>query len=327
MTVKPMLAAAITGAELGKQQYPKIIQPKLDGVRAVINNGYTQSRSGKQLPNWFVSNFMAVLNREFPAFHMIDGELIVGEPTDKAVCMNTTSGIMSYHGEPDFKYYVFDLVDPTQRYIDRYKVLANIIERVPAAYASRIVLVPNLEVRNAEQAMGAIAGFIGDGHEGAILRDPVGLYKHGRSTLKQGILLKYKDIQDDEAYVIGFDELHHNMNVATTSELGFTKRSSHKEAMIAGGKLGALVVWSPKWPSIFKIGTGFDDVARIDIWSKRDYYLYKPVTFKYLAAGIKMLPRHPVFKVWRPLTDQDTIEISLFTQMEKHAKEYERGQQ
>ena len=45
-----------------------------------------------------------------------------------------------------------------------------------------------------------------DGYEGLMLRDPNGVYKFGRSTVKENILLKVKDFMDDEAEIISFRE-------------------------------------------------------------------------------------------------------------------------
>ena len=77
--------------------------------------------------------------------------------------------------------------------------------------------------------------FLEIGAEGVMLRSPTGPYKQGRSTLKEGYLLKVKQFTDAEARVIGFDEKMHNANEADVGELGQTKRSSHAENLIPTG--------------------------------------------------------------------------------------------
>jgi DNA ligase-1 len=128
-----------------------------------------------------------------------------------------------------------------------------------------------------------------------MLRDPNGRYKFGRSTAKEGILLKVKRFSDAEAVIVGFEERMHNGNPATTDALGHTERSSHKENLTGRGDLGALVVKCELFESEFNIGTGFDDATRKEIWDNRETYLGKVVKFKYQTAGMKDVPRFPVY--------------------------------
>ncbi|ORZ29942.1 hypothetical protein BCR44DRAFT_1465456 [Catenaria anguillulae PL171] len=66
------------------------------------------------------------------------------------------------------------------------------------------------------------------GFEGVIVRSPDSPYKCGRSTLKQQWMLKVKQFVDDEAEVVGFEELLHNNNESSVDERGYLKRSSTK---------------------------------------------------------------------------------------------------
>jgi DNA ligase-1 len=142
-----------------------------------------------------------------------------------------------------------------------------------------------------------------EGHEGLMLRHPDATYKFGRSTVRQQGLLKVKAFEDDEALVVGFEELYRNLNEAFTSETGYTKRSTHQENKVPGNTMGALIVQSPKWNSTFNIGTGFSADDRQKIWDNRGAFQNKFVKFKYLKAGMKDVPRHPVFLSWRDPID------------------------
>ena len=130
------------------------------------------------------------------------------------------------------------------------------------------------------------------------MRDPNGLYKQGRSTLKQGWLLKVKRFLDAEAVVVGLVEKMHNNNEATLDERGYTKRSSHKENKVLANTLGALTVYSGEFGE-FDIGTGLDDNLRQLIWNNKGDYVGKLVKFKYFPIGIKDKPRLPVFLGFR----------------------------
>lgn len=304
--IKPMLAASVSTEDLAKLSYPKIVQIKYDGIRAVLNNGRTQTRSGKLVPNESIQKFFADLSQYHPeaSAYGLDGEILVGEPNSPNICMKTTSGVMSKSGDPDFTFYAFDLVNLAGHlYTARRQILQILIERLPASFKNRIKLVSEFEANTPDEVLDYYGQFIGHGLEGAILRDPTATYKYGRSTLKQQKLLKIKDFRDAEALVVGFEELHRNHNEATTNSLGYTTRSSHKGNLEAAGTLGALIVKAPEWNAPFRIGTGFDAAYRQQIWNTRHLYKGRLVKFKYLAAGIKDLPRHPVFISFRDPTD------------------------
>jgi DNA ligase-1 len=148
------------------------------------------------------------------------------------------------------------------------------------------------------------------GAEGAVTRDPRGLYKFGRATEKQQWMLKVKPFVDAEAVVVAVEELMHNENEPETNQLGRTRRSSHKEGKVGGGKLGALRVvalshWDQDLNHIsdsaprFRIGTGFTDADRKLLWAQRDELFGRIVKYKSMKVGAKDAPRHPVFLGFR----------------------------
>ena len=141
------------------------------------------------------------------------------------------------------------------------------------------------------------------GYEGVILRDPNSMYKHGRSTAKEGGLLKVKRFEDGEAGILAVEEQMHNGNEATTNELGRTQRSSHKENKVPMGKLGALVCKDLVTGIQFSIGTGFTDKLRKDMWAHRDTLIGATVKYKSFKIGVKDAPRHPVFLGMRDVDD------------------------
>lgn len=285
-TFKPMLASP---ADLNNLRFPLLCSTKLDGIRAVVINGVLMSRSLKPIPNKHVQKL-------FGAYEYFDGELIVGPATAKNCFNVTTSGVMSVDGEPDVFFHVFDHVaDHTSRYSLRAKRLKA------ANKAKRLVLVPQTLVNSLEELLALEEKCLTEGYEGLILRDPDAGYKFGRSTAKEGILLKLKRFQDDEAHIVGLVEQMHNGNEATTNELGRTKRSSHKENKTGKNTLGAFQVL---WKGIeFEIGTGMDDELRQRVWDNREKYIGKLVKFKYFPVGVKDKPRHPVFLSFRDERD------------------------
>ena len=284
---KPMLACE---ADLTKLKLPLLASPKLDGIRAIVRDGVVYSRSNKPIPNKFVQE-------QFSMYEYFDGELIVGEPTAHDVYRQTTSHVMS-HDKVDFPvaFYVFDHVEyPVNTYLNRWKLVHKAL--------------PNKVVRHSQQTIHTLtqlAAFEQDcldlGYEGLILRDPDAPYKMGRSTMKEGYLLKLKRFIDAEAEVIGFEERMANNNVATISELGRTKRSSHQANKSGRGDLGALVCRTPEGIE-FNIGTGFTDSERDQLWRDRDQISGRIAKYKFFPVGVKEAPRHPVFLGWRDRSD------------------------
>jgi len=135
-----------------------------------------------------------------------------------------------------------------------------------------------------------------------MLRSPDSRYKCGKSTAKEGILLKMKRFLDAEAIVIGFEEEQSNTNEKEKDELGLSKRSSKKAGKVPAGTLGALLMKSLDGKMSFGIGIGFDDETRKTIWDNRSKYLGKIASYKYQEIG-KSAPRFPVFLTFRSKLD------------------------
>ncbi len=296
--LKPMLAAQYEEDRVARQ-LPLFIQPKFDGIRAMLYEGQLLSRSFKPIPNVHIRK---TIEAQVDWMEGFDGELIIGNPNTHDVYGRTNSAVMSHGGEPDFRYYVFDIVDPNSSFSDRHTWLANMIPKLRNRGIHWIYPVETFLCNTLEEIKTREEQLIEDGYEGAILRRPTASYKFGRATPLQGQLIKIKRYTDAEAVVVGFDELMHNDNEATKSELGYTVHSSHKENMRPGNKLGALKC-KGKYDSgeeyEVDLGTGFSDADRIEIWNNRDSYLGKLAKFKYFEVGMKDRPRHPVFLGFR----------------------------
>lgn len=288
-----MLAATLKKGQEKDLKFPLWASPKIDGVRMYIKDGVGYTRSNKLIPNKYVQSIIESASSEWDGY---DGELVVGKPYDKDVYNNTSGAVRRESGEPDVTFCVFDYCDiPDLDYANRLwllsefrtvandDLLADIVELVDTKL---ITSYEELEVYEQE--------VLAQGYEGVILRSPTALYKQGRSTLKEQCMIKLKRFLDAEAEIIGFEELMHNHNQAVTNELGLTERSSHKENLEGGNKLGALICKTPEGVE-FKIGTGFNDAQRQEFWKRRDELLGHLVTYKYFSHGIKEAPRHPVF--------------------------------
>ncbi len=282
MIKQPMLANNTIPDLYTEVKYPCYIQPKFDGIRCIGINGVAYSRKMKPIPNKHIQQWFSANN-----VHGLDGELMVVGDFN-----NVQSAVMSEDGTPDFYYMVYDYWDSDKDYIERLKLLRNNL--LYNDYGAVVFAATTLVVGDAEEAIKLTANFVNEGMEGAMLRSFNGKYKQGRSTMKEGYLLKVKTFLDDEAVIVGFEEKMTNTNTKETDERGYSKRSSKKEGLFPANTLGSLQV---DWNGVvFNIGSGFNDEQRKEIWDNQEKYLGKFVTFKYQELSSYGVPRFPVFK-------------------------------
>jgi DNA ligase-1 len=282
---KPMLAGTY---EPEKAKFPYAVTPKIDGIRFVMVNGVALSRSFKPIRNAYVQN---LLTTSLP--DGVDGELTCGD-----TFQSSSSGIMSADGQPDFKCWIFDYVDPTAEHIAPYS------ERIGHHHLSQLethvfvrVLRPTM-VANDDELRVLEERYLEEGFEGVMVRDPHGTYKFGRSTVKENTLLKVKRFLDDEAVIIDIQEKQHNNNAAEQDAFGRTKRSTSQEGKVGAGTAGTLVARNAHGVE-FGIGTGMDDAMRAKIWANPSLYIGQMVKYKYFPVSVKDRPRHPVFLGFR----------------------------
>lgn len=277
---KTMLAGTLKNWT--KVKYPVYATPKLDGIRCLVVDGKVLSRTFKDIPNKYIREHLKYMNGNY------DGELICPGKTFNEI----QSLVMRENGEPDFVYCVFDIIDLNLGYLDRMKLLSEL------NYEKCLSLIP-IKIEN-EQELRLIESRYSDvGHEGVMIRTANSPYKQGRSTEREGYLLKIKRFKDSEAVIIGVEEKLKNNNEAIIDKLGYKKRSSHKSNLIPTNTLGSLIVRDLKTNVEFGIGSGFDDALKKEIWDNTEQYLGKIVTYKYQEHGTKNKPRSPIFKGFR----------------------------
>jgi DNA ligase-1 len=286
---KPMLASSEIPNLYEDVKYPCYIQPKLDGIRCLAIDGVAYSRKMKPIPNQYVQKVFKELN-----LHGLDGELMVHGDFN-----SVQSAIMSEDGEPEFYLAVYDYWDSDLPYSDRAALYTTkIFEINKPLFVKRVI---SEFVNTPEEAERAVAKYVEQGYEGGILRSPNGRYKQGRSTFKEGFLLKLKSFHDSEAVVIGFEEKMSNENTLETDERGYAKRSSKKEGMVPANTLGSLQV---DWNGVvFNIGSGFTDIQRKEIWGNKENYIGKLANFSYQELSKYGVPRFPVWRGFRSELD------------------------
>lgn len=287
---KPMLACECS--DISQVKFPILASSKLDGIRCTIFNGVAYSRSLKPIPNKFVQSWAKENAKDLEGF---DGELILGNPNEEAVFNRTTSFVMSHDKVEDFSFWVFDLVTD-----DTSKTRQEALESI---FSSKVIPRCQLLNQTLVNSPGELEAFeekqLQEGFEGTMLKDPQGLYKFGRSTIKGGQLLKRKVFVDAEFEVVGYEPKYHNTNEATTNELGRTERSSSKEGLVALEQLGSLTLKTAEG-KIFSVGSGFDDTMRNQFWGEKETLIGKYAKVKYFPIGMLYgIPRLPIFLGFR----------------------------
>lgn len=307
---QPLLASPVEGAV----KFPVYGSPKLNGIRCIIRDGVALSRKLKPIPNAYVQQRLKGLPDG------LDGELIVGATTATDVWNRSQSGVMSETGVPDFRFWLFDIVSDCI-FSARFNDLARIVETYQDVHPIGLVSQRLLETQ--EELIDLEKLYVDDlGYEGVMLRSRDGKYKYGKSTNKEGYLLKWKRFFDTEAEVTGYVERMKNNNTQERDERGYAKRSKAKAGLVGCDTLGALKCRTGVWPDgscglpkegvpvgerewvdfgemewvDFEIGSGFTDADRAALWARRYTTLVGSIhKFKYQVLTPKKIPLLPVW--------------------------------
>lgn len=295
---RPLLAATIDGDDdVHRLEYPLMASVKIDGIRCLIHPQLGPvTRSLKEVPNRYIHRALMEL---FEQGLFFDGELITRSQDDTEGLYNddfntVQSYVMSRGGQPNFRYVCFDMVTPQtpdMGFKTRHSLMHTLALTEAPAFVSPLV---HLEVDTPEQLLEFEQEAINMDYEGIMTRHVDGPYKEGRSTFKQGILLKLKRWADAEGTIIGWEELMVNENNPEINLMGLQERKKRKDGMIHGEMLGAFIL-DTEWGEL-RIGSGMDVSFRTRVWENPKEYQGQLVNFKFQKHGTKNLPRFPIFK-------------------------------
>lgn len=318
---KPMLAASKPRDYTDQQFYDRIVfpviaTPKLDGIRCVTRDlprppGFVSeafSRSLKPIPNCHIAK---LIGQHCPPG--LDGEIMtyssdLFDQERKVRSFNDIqSDVMCFSGAPDFQYHIFDFHvehSPMEMYTKRLKYLSEQLIHTLPSWCKLVTATP---IESLSQLLEYEAEQVAAGYEGICFRDPNSPYKYGRSTLREGWLVKVKRFITEEAVIIGAYEEMQNNNPTTLGNTGYAERSSHKANMIGKGRLGGFTVnisqGIDKEPLKFNVGSGFTADQRLLYWNTRENLIGKIVTIKHMPHGAKDVPRIPIFVGFRDERD------------------------
>lgn len=285
--------------DLDSLTYPMFASAKLDGVRCIIKEGEIVSRTLKPIRNKNVKAMLQMLADQ----NKNDGWVFDGELYSHMVSFQEIVGCVMSHDKPlppGLFYAVIDMMrldewneETSSSFSVHYKDMHIIAHAGTAPHIRRI---KQTLVHDADEARHAFDVFLGYSYEGLMLRCPTRGYKHGRTTLKENWLFKFKNWLDYDGEIIEVIEKKAMKEGIERKKdaMGHLEHSHKKDDYEQVGTMGALRVRLDAGREV-KIGTwkGLTDETRQSLWDDRENIVGRWVRFKGQAAGIKDLPRIP----------------------------------
>lgn len=165
--MKPLLAHVY---EPHRVTYPCYVQPKLNGIRALYQNGCFQSRDELPFPTGLLDHLAVPLRKVFGPEVILDGELYRhGWPLQRIL-----SAVTPVRGEPNedtaqVEYHVFDVVDFEKNFHERFTRIAPSVH-LPERRHGAVRFVQWDMPDSPEEADRFYSRVVADGYEGMMYR-------------------------------------------------------------------------------------------------------------------------------------------------------------
>ena len=279
MRKKPMLAYPVSKKPIDYSK-PVFIQPKLDGVRCLIQTDpykikvVAYSRTGKV---W--KNIDHILNELIPFFShhpnvILDGELYNHDLRDNfekiisLVRKTKPTDEDRLEASKKTQFHCYDIIDENMAFVER---MAFIYKNVPQSYC--IEHVTTTRVATESSAKVFHQENLDNGYEGSIVRTNDTYHCNRSHNLR-----KFKDFSDAEAYIVGYEE-------------GKGKRVGTLGKFIMQDEDGNKFGCPP--------GKGYNYKEMKDMLDNIHKYMGQTATFTYFERTKKGSYRHPLFKTIR----------------------------
>ena len=281
MRKKPMLAYPASAKPIDYSK-PTFIQPKLDGVRCVIQNekreGYevvtAYSRTGKEWKN--INHILGQLRPFFDKYPnvILDGELYNHDLRDNfekiisLVRKTKPTDEDRLEASELTQFHCYDTIMEHMSFDNRDEFIKQSLILLPSVH-----LVDTIMVFDEDEAQSIHRSNLSKGYEGSIVRTN-GTYQCKRSHN----LRKFKDFQDAEAYIVGYEE-------------GKGKRAGHLGKFIMQDEDGNKFGCPP--------GKGYNYKDMKKMLENIHEYMGQTATFTYFERTKAGSYRHPLFKAIR----------------------------
>lgn len=267
--LKPMLATPIDKVKPESICWKtSVVQPKLDGHRALYKDGVLYSRQGKVLEH-LDHIVLAIKDSGLGDFHL-DGEIYLHGQS----LQDLSRLIKKYTPETlSLEYHIYDQI-ALAPFLSRIGELAE--HKAEGNWDNVLQAVPTDRVSNLEEMMDWHNYYRAQGYEGTMLRFSLDDYATDK---RSRTLLKIKEFHDAEFKVIGFEE-------------GKPKHS--------GGHVYQVPVWICETAGGTFNVTAQGDMAEKDVqWAARESLVGKMLTVKYHYLSKDGIPQLPVALRWR----------------------------
>lgn len=296
-------------------QFPQLVSPKIDGIRAVVRN-VVEADYASLDNNAGVIETPTVLSRNLEKFRSrqvaqrfsnmlhCDGELAY-DPI-AADCLHVTQGHVSSFDKPceTLKFYLFDWCEDAmcgEPYYIRHERLTEFAETIKNPF---VEVIPQEHVDSLEELLEAEAKYLEMGYEGIMFRNPVGHYKHNRATYLENLIYKLKRFTDSEAIIEDIIEGETNTNARETDARGFSKRSAAKAGMIPNGMVKHFVCRDIKTGELVNVMPGvLKHAQRKHILEHKEEFVGKILTYRFFGYGVKDRLRFSRFVSFREKWD------------------------
>ena len=286
MRKKPMLAYPVSAKPIDYSK-PIFIQPKLDGVRCVIQAELIKiihedyvvlvtaySRTGKEWKN--IDHILEQLRPFFDKFPnvILDGELYNHDLRDNfekiisLVRKTKPTDEDRLEASKLTQFHCYDTIMEHMSFDNRDEFIKQSLMLLPSVH-----LVDTIMVFDEDEAQSIHRSNLKKGYEGSIVRTN-GTYQCKRSHN----LRKFKDFQDAEAYIVGYEE-------------GKGKRAGHLGKFIMQDEDGNKFGCPP--------GKGYNYKDMKKMLENIHKYMGQTATFTYFERTKAGSYRHPLFKAIR----------------------------
>ena len=263
VSAKLMKARPYSQKNLDNIEFPAISQRKCDGARclAIINDGDVKLISSSSNEYYDLNALREEVNY-FGDNIVLDGELLVVDSQEKVMSRKEGNGILnqslhntiSNEDADKVRYVIWDIIPiddynndvGTEPYYKRFSEMKKIVEE---NNLKRISVVESKLVNSKEEALSHFREMIGRGEEGTILKNLYSVWENKKSKN----CVKFKIVLQSTLKILDFIE------------------GSEKYT----GSLGAILCESSEGKVQVKVGSGFTDNDRKNIWHHRDEYRNK----------------------------------------------------
>jgi len=293
--------------------YPMMASVKFDGFRCVVSRAGFHSSSVKPQANIMLPHHF----RELSEVCINERVVFDGELYSPSMTFNELSGRLRRRADSlpaDLKFHCFDSVaeqgwvryscrESADKRWDRYAALLSGVDNA--------VVIPQRLVQTAVEAEAMFKDMIAAGEEGIMLRRPNSPYKHGRATLDEGYLYKFKEWVTTDAKIVGFKRgtrmsKEYERSRRTRDVVGDMERTTAKSTRVETDEIGSFqveIIDGQHYPMGTKcyvtLAKGFYPKEPVPRWKDRDKWLYRHVEIRFQKHGSKDKPRMGAIKRWR----------------------------